>query len=211
MEYDIYICTATKTVWTSVTNAARPKTPARLQTHLKINVFFFDSTAADPAAALLDSYDSLRLAVKPSGTPSASPLIYSSSPDEDTDHYTFEWNAIDGADLRALLGDEPTAEITFELAWTIDSVVERAAWPAICENAIIRSGDGAPNPVEDASDTFVAARALCYDRAQELTGAQRWQALANLGITFVNGCLRVVMANGDINHIELNSGEPPAP
>lgn len=216
MEYDLYICTETKQAWTSLTSAARPRTPARLQTHLQINVYFFDSTADTPAAALLDSYDAMRIALKPAGTPSADPLIYSASPTEDADHYVFEWDQIDGADLRTLLGDERQVEVQFELAWTIDAVVERVAWPAVCENAVVRNTDGAPDPEEDASDAFVEARAVLYDRAQTLTTVEAAQALANLGISgiktasIVRGCLRLVLTNDDVTHLPLTSGEPPA-
>ena len=74
-----------------------------------------------------------------------------------------------------------------------------------------------PNPEEDGSDAFVAARAVCYDRTQTLTDEQKLQALANVGIvgiksiTFVNGCLRFVFDNDDVAFAFLNSGEPPAP
>lgn len=216
MEHDIYICTATKQAFASLAAETRPRTPCRLQTHLALNIYFFDSTADDPAAALLEDYDLLRAGMKPASAPDADALIYSSSPDEDEDHYVFEWSAIDSADLRTLLGSEDSAEVKLEVAWTIDGVVERVAWPAVVENANLRSTDGPPDPEEDASDEFVAARAVLYDRAQTLTTAEKAQALSNLGITgiksasIVRGCLRLVLTNDDVTHLPMTSGEPPA-
>lgn len=218
MEHDIYICTETKQAFSSLAATSRPKTPGRLQTHLLLNVFFFDSTLdlADRAAALFDDYDALRAGIKPADDPTADALIYSATPAEDDDHYDFEWAAIDGADLRTLLGTNKSADVMFEVAWTIDGDVERVAWSSLIENANLRTTDGPPDPTEDASDTFVAARAVLYDRAQTLATAEKAQALENLGITgikslsIVRGCLRVVLTNDDVNHLPMTSGEPPA-
>lgn len=218
MEHDIYICTVTKQAFSGLDAASRPKTPGRLQTHLLLSVYFFDSTLdlEDRVAALLEDYDSLRAGMKPADDPTADALIYHSSPAEDEDHYEFEWDAIDSADLRSLLGREKSAEVEIEVAWTIDGIVERVAWPAIVENANLRTTDGPPDPTEDESDTFVADRAVCYDRAQTLDTAEKAQALLNLGISgfktasIVRGCIRLVLTNDDVVHVPLTSGEPPA-
>ena len=212
MEHELYICTATKKAWSSLTSAQTPRTPGRLQTHLRLRVYFFDSTADTPAAALLDEATTFRVGLKPADDPTAAALIYLATVSATgADYYDFEWAAIDSADLRTLLGTEKSVDVVAELSWTLGTTVERVAWPMLVENANLRTTDGPPDPVEDASDTFVRARAVVYDADQTLTGAQRWQALENLGITLVHGSLRIVLANGDIANVPLNSGEPTAP
>jgi len=176
MEHDIYICTETKTAWSSLTDSRQPRTPSRLQTHLKLNVYFFDSTAETPAATLLDGATTFRVAMKPSGTPAADPLIYLSTASETgSASYTFEWDSIDSADLRALVGTEKSVDVVFEISWTLATVIERVAWNAVVENAYIRSGDGAPDPIADSSWEWLKLRApeangFSHDDAeQELT------------------------------------------
>ena len=213
MEYSIYIDTATKRVFSGIgLKAPQPVTPGVLQTHLLLRAYFFDSTAATPTPALLSNAATFRVGLKPATDPTASPLIYLKAPsDTGADHYDFEWSAIDSAALRSLLGKLPFADCNAELSWTIGSTVERVSWSMQVINANLRTTDGPPNPVEPESDTFVRERALCYDAAQTLTDAQRMRALQNLGITIVNGALRLLDANGDAVHVGLNSGEPTAP
>lgn len=67
-----------------------------------------------------------------------------------------------------------------------------------------------PNMSIGEADAAIAARAVCYDRDQTLTDAQRWQALENLGFSYVRGCLRVLDTEGNVIHFPATAGEPPA-
>jgi hypothetical protein len=180
MEHDIYICTETKTAWSSLTDSRQPRTPSRLQTHLKLNVYFFDSTAETPAATLLTTGTTFRVAMKPVGDPTADPLIFSSTATELATGYAFEWTSIDSVDLRTLVGSERSVDVVFEISWTLATVIERVAWNAVVENAYIRTADAAPDFV-----AFVTS-------------------ITSLGY------LRIVNSDGDIFHIGLNTGEPPS-
>lgn len=213
MEYSIYIDKALKLAYASLTAKSQPHTPGVLQSHLLFRCYFFDSTDETPAAALLDEAATFRVGLKPASNPTADALIYRSTVSETgADYYDFEWDAIDSAALRTLLGKSESVECNAEIAWTIDGVVERVSWPMCVRNANLRTTDGPPNPTDDASSIFVGGIAVCYDRVQALTPAQRRQALANLGLTFVHGALRFdVLDNGDIDHIPLDSGAPSPP
>ena len=200
----------------SVDGVSLPVIAPVLQSHLKLTTYFF-TPGSDPA--LLNESTTFRVALKKESTPSGSVLALLSAPtDSGADYYEFEWAQIDSTALRTLLGDSTDgAAAVLEIEWTLSATVERVSIPVVINNAWIRTDDSAPNPEEDGSDAFVAARAVCYDRTQTLTDEQKLQALANVGIvgiksiTFVNGCLRFVFDNDDVAFAFLNSGEPPAP
>lgn len=186
-----------------------PKVTTKLQQWFR-PYFAFYSSGSSPAAL---SSPTLRFVVKL--TPTGDPFIFSSTFDTETSagytRYFFTITSVDAAALRTALGDLDKLECTGEIEWTVAGVVSRVAFPVLIANANLRSTDGPPNPTDDASDAFVRARAVVFDDEQTLSGAQRWQALANLGITFANGSLRIVLENGDIAHLALTSGEPSAP
>lgn len=131
--------------------------------------------------ALLDGSPSFRVAFKDKNEPSGTVLaLLSAATASDTDHYDFEWAQIDSSGLRTLLGDAASAEAVLEIEWTISGKPERVAIPVTIENAWIRTADAAPD-------------------------FEPFQASITAG-----GFLRLVKSNGDIFHIGLNSGEPPA-
>lgn len=187
-----------------------PKVTTKLQQWFR-PYFAFYSSGSSPVAL---SSPALRFVVKL--TPTGDPFIFSSTFDTETSagytRYFCTITSVDAAALRTALGDLDKLECTGEIEWTVAGVVSRVAFPVLIANANLRSTDGPPNPTADASDAFVAARAICYDRTQStLTDAQRWKALNNLGFTFVYGALRFKTADGDIVHLPCTSGEPTAP
>ena len=214
MEATLYIDTENFRCYTSTARLDAPVVRPRLQSHLKLTTYFF-TPGSDPA---LLTGATFRVALKEAAAPSGSVLaLLSAATDSGADYYEFEWAQIDSSALRTLLDDNESAEAVLEIEWTLSATVERVSIPVVINNAWIRTDDAAPNPEEDGSDAFVAARAVCYDRTQTLTDEQKLQALANVGIvgiksiTFVNGCLRFVFDNDDVAFAFLNSGEPPAP
>lgn len=187
-----------------------PNVSTKLQQWFRIYFAFF-STGSSPVTL---ASPSLRFVIKL--TPTGDPFVFSSTFETETSlgytRYFCTITSVDAAALRTALGDLDKLECTGEIEWTVAGVVARVAFPVLIANANLRSTDGPPNPTDDASDAFVAARAVCYDRAQStLTDAQRWQALNNLGFTFVYGALRFKTAAGDIVHLPCTSGEPSAP
>lgn len=155
MEATIYVNTTTKKAQLSTTLTATPAVAPRLQTHLLLTVYFF-AAGSDPA---LLSSPTFRVALKDRDEPSGSVLaMLSAATATGADYYEFEWNSIDSAALRTLLGDNESADAVLEIEWTVASEVERVAIPVVIANAWIRSADGAPDPVEDASWTWLKAR-----------------------------------------------------
>lgn len=193
-----------------ISGTALPSLSTKLQQWFR-PYFAFYAKGSSPAAL---SSPALRFVVKL--TPTGDPFIFSSTFDTETSagytRYFCTITSVDAAALRTALGDLDKLECTGEIEWTVAGVVSRVAFPVHIANANLRSTDGPPNPTADASDAFVGARAVCYDRDQAaLTDAQRWQALNNLGFTFVYGCLRFKTAAGDVVNLPCNSGEPTAP
>lgn len=215
MEYDIYVNTTLKAARNALTGFAAPVITPRLQTHLRLRVYFF-ATGEDPA--LLTGSPTFRVALKSANEPSGSVLaLLSAATATGTDYYEFEWSSIDSAALRALLGDLPSADAVLEIEWTISSDIERVAIPVTVANAWLRSADSAPDPAADEAAAWLSARAVRFDEAQTLTDAQIDRALTNLGITNIRsinitaaGYLVFTNDAGDTFHLGLNSGSPPA-
>lgn len=155
MESIIYVNTTDKTIRASTTALALPTVDVRLQTHLKLTAYFF-AAGADPA---LISGASFRVALKDYNEPSGSVLaLLSAATATGDDYYEFEWASVDSSALRTLIGDAETTDATLEIEWTVGSNVERASMPVTIKNAWIRSEDDAPDPVADASWTWLKAR-----------------------------------------------------
>lgn len=213
MEATIYVNTTTKKAQLSTTLTATPAVAPRLQTHLLLTVYFFAS-GSDPA---LLSSPTFRVALKDKDEPSGDVLaLLSAATATGADYYEFEWNSVDSAALRTLLGDNPAADAVLEIEWTVASEVERVAIPVVIANAWIRTSDSAPDPAAEEADAWLTARAVRFDIAQTLTGTQIDQALTNLGITNIRslnitaaGYLVLTNDAGDTFHVGLNTGSPP--
>jgi hypothetical protein len=155
VEATLYVNTSTKEIRSSATSASIPDVRPRLQTHLLLTAYFF-ATGADPA---LLSTPTFRVALKSAIEPSGSVLaLLSAATAEGADYYEFEWASVDSAALRTLMGDEESVPAVLEIEWTIGGDVERASIPVTIDNAWIRSGDDAPDPVADASWAWLKAR-----------------------------------------------------
>lgn len=194
-----------------ISGTALPNVSTKLQQWFRPHFAFF-STGSEPVAL---SSPALRFVVKL--TPTGEPFIFSSTFSTETSlgytRYFCTITSVDAAALRTALGDLVKLECVGEIEWTVAGIVSRVAFPVIIANANLRSTDGPPDPTADASDAFVADRAICYDRDQTegLSDTERWQALNNLGFTFVYGSLRFRTAAGDPVHLPCTSGEPTAP
>lgn len=215
MEASIFVNTTLRAARAAITGSALPSVPVRLQTHLLLSVYFF-ATGADPA--LLSGSPSFRVALKDKLDPDGSVLALLSAPTATlADGYEFEWNSVDSAALRTLLGDDESAEAMLEIEWTISSVVERVVVPVTIANAWLRTADSAPDPAADEIEAFLTARCVRFDTAQTLNGTQIDRALTNLGITSIrslnitaSGYLVLTNDAGDTFHLGLNTGSPPA-
>lgn len=207
MEATVFINLATCAARDAITGIQQPKVAAKLQAHFGLTVKFFADTGE--AAALLDS-PTFRVALK--ATPTGSPFVLTNTVSEELDDgYYFEIASVDAAALRTAIGDLKQLDAWLEVEWTLAGTVERAATPATILNAYIRSADAAPDPVEEASETWLSDRAVRYDEEQTLTATEKAQALENIGVTItVGGYLRLTNAAGDVFHASLNSGEPPS-
>jgi hypothetical protein len=180
VEYAIYVDTDNLTARAALTGSAIPSISPRLQSHLLLNVYFFRAVSGVNTAALLTGSPTFRVALKDIVNPDGSVLaLLSAATDTGATFYEFEWQQIDTAALRTLLGDSPSVPAMLEIEWTISSVVERVSIPVSINNAWIRSADTAPD--------FVP-----------------WQ----VSITSA-GYLRILNASGTVFHIGLNTGEPP--
>jgi hypothetical protein len=180
VEAILYVNTTTKVICAALTGTALPSVPVKLQTHLKLTVYFF--ATGDTAAALLSGSPTFRVALKDKNTPSGSVLALLSAPTAtNATSYEFEWASVDSSALRTLLGDSvDPAPSVLEIEWAISGVVERASMLVEIQNAWIRSGDAGPDFLPFAA-TITAA-----------------------------GYLRLVDSTGTVFHIGLNTGEPPA-
>lgn len=178
VEAEIFVNTTTKRAQASATGLAIPSVTPSLQTHLLLTVYFF-ANGEDPA--LLAGSPSFRVALKDKDEPSGAVLCLLSSPtDTGADYYEFEWNSVDSAALRTLLGDLESVEAVLEIEWTISGAIERVRVPVTIDNTWIRTADAAPD--------FLP-----------------FEATITAG-----GFLQLRNSDGDYFHVGLNSGAAPA-
>lgn len=143
MEAIIYVNTTTKTIRAALTGTALPSVPVKLQTHLRLTVYFF-ANGEDPA--LLDDATTFRVVLKDKLAPSGSVLALLSAPtDTLATGYEFEWASVDSSALRTLLSDAASAEAMLEIEWTLATTIERASMPVTIQNAWARTADAAPD------------------------------------------------------------------
>jgi hypothetical protein len=143
VEYDVYVNTTTKVALASATGVAVPVITPRLQTHLRLRVYFF-APGDDPA--LLSGSPTFRVALKDKYEPSGSVLaLLSTATATGADYYEFEWASVDSAALRTLIGDAESIDAVLEISWTIGTTIERVAIDVSIQNAWIRTADSAPD------------------------------------------------------------------
>lgn len=154
MEAPLYVNTTTKVIRAAITGTALPSVPVKLQTHLKLPIYFF-ATGEDPA--LLDDATTFRVVLKDKLTPSGSVLALLSAPTAElATGYEFEWASVDSAALRTLLGDAESVEAMLEIEWTLATTIERVAMAVTIQNAWSRTADAAPDFIAFAA-TITAA------------------------------------------------------
>lgn len=152
----LYVNTTTNSIRASTTGTAYPDVAVRLRNHLKLTVYFFAS-GGDPA---LISGVSFRVALKDINEPTGSVLaLLTAATATGDDYYEFEWDSVDSAALRTLMGDSPSIGAVLEIEWTVGDVVERANMPVVIGNAWIATTDSAPDPTADASWEWLKLRA----------------------------------------------------
>lgn len=156
MDAALYVNTTTNSIRASTTGTAYPDVAVRLRNHLKLTVYFFAS-GGDPA---LISGVSFRVALKDINEPTGSVLaLLTAATATGDDYYEFEWDSVDSAALRTLMGDSPSIGAVLEVEWTVGDVVERANMPVVIGNAWIATTDSAPDPTADASWEWLKLRA----------------------------------------------------
>lgn len=183
MESTIYINTLTKVARRLATGIDLPKVSARQRAHLALTFKFFET---DGEPALLAS-PTFRLVIK--ATPTGDPFAFTSSATAGTDDYLFEFDSLDAAALRTALGDLKQIEAWAEIEWTVAAVVERVAFPLTILAAYMAADEEAPDPVAEASVTW-----LTEQLASRITAA---------------GYMEFQNADGDWFHLPLNSGRAP--
>lgn len=142
MEANVFVNTTTKRAYATLTGGV-PNVPVKLQTHLNLSVYFFET---DEAAALLDGSTTFRVVLKDKNAPSGSVLALLSAPTETlATGYEFEWASVDSSALRTLLGDLESVEAILEIEWTLATTIERVSIPVIIQNAWSRTADAAPD------------------------------------------------------------------
>lgn len=203
------------------TNAARSAlagggAPAVVMTHLAqftLSVAFVDDDN-ETIAPLGGDASSARCIVKT--LPTASALLLDAELEltgtDTAARYEAEWDDadLDSEALRTALGNKLELDAYLEIEWTIDGNTQRSAFPILIRNAFFRPDDTAPDPAAEASETWLAARAVRFDAAQTLTDAQIARALLNLGIRITaGGYLELTNSDGDLLHIGLNTGAAP--
>lgn len=201
MEATLFINTLTKVARATATGCQLPKVNARQRAQLRLTFKFFE-TDEDPA--LLDEATTFRLVLK--ATPGGEPFAFASEVTETTaDGYVFNFTSLDSASLRTALSDSSTA-FWGEIEWTIGTEIERVAFPITIAAAYLDTDEEAPDPLAEASDTWLDARAVRFDEAQTLDSAAILQFLTNIGLGWLAGATRangkITLANGQVIWLE---------
>lgn len=137
--------------------------------------------AEGSAAALLGGTPSFVVCFKDATDPESAVLLQlTAATATGTTGYTFEWNYIDSVPLAALLGKNASVPVVLQIVWVIDGVRESVQIPCSITNSFARISDTAPD--------FAPFQAS-IDAA---------------------GYLRLVLPDGTVYNVGLNTGEPPA-
>lgn len=188
VEPKIYIDTTARTARGALSGSNLPSVSCQLLSEWQVYCFFH-ATDAEPAE--LDGASDIRLSLKETADPLSAALIFKSAPDfdEELKAYVFDFTSVDSSPLRTLIGKQVSIVVTGEVAWTIGGRRKRARFPVNIVNAYNRPDDVAPNPVEEASVTW-----LTEQLAARITPG---------------GYMEFQNTAGDWFHVALNSGHAP--
>ena len=143
MEFNIYVNTKRKEAFANLTGTGKPSVAPLYQSHLLLNVYFFEEATA---AALLTGTPSFVVAFKDFNDPEADVLLQLTAPTDTTaTGYEFEWDYIDSVALAALLGENASVPTMLEIVWVISGVRERVQIPCSIANSWLRITDTAPD------------------------------------------------------------------
>jgi len=182
VEATLFINTLTKVARAAATGIDVPKVNARQRAQIRLTFKFFET---DEEPALL-SGATFRLVIK--GSPTGEPFAFTSSITETlADGYAFEFTSLDAAALRTALGDSASLAAWGEIEWTIGTEIERVAFPITIAAAYLDTDEEAPDPLAEASATWLEARAAIWHPA--ITG------LTGGGATKLDGLTTAGKAN----------------
>ena len=184
MESTLFINLAARVARKTITGSELPSAGCRLLAQWQVAIAFFEP---GEEVAALDIATTFRFALK--ATPTGQPLLFTSSLILDEGVYYADFSSVDSAALRALLGDQASVVVIGELEWTLDARRERVHFPVSVVNAWLRPDDVAPDPVAEASVTW-----LNEQLAARITAA---------------GYFELQNEDGDWFHLPLNSGHAP--
>lgn len=210
MEFTLYVNTTTKRAFASLSGGIPNVTP-RLQDHLKLTVYFF-ATGAAPALLSSPAFNVTLKALATAGGDLFAQKVAATG--SGADYYEFEWTKISNAALLEAIGDRVDGlPSILTIGWTLGGKPESVSVTATILNKWQRDNDPLPDDT-DALEAAFDARAVRFDKAQDLTADQAAQALANIKIANVRsvtlnlatGALDLVGTNGDPFHIILNTG-----
>jgi len=201
VEATLFINTLTKVARAAATGIDVPKVNARQRAQIRLT-FKFVETEEEPA---LLSGATFRLVIK--GSPTGEPFAFTSSSTETlADGYAFEFTSLDAAALRTALGDSASLAAWGEIEWTIGTEIERVAFPITIAAAYLDTDEEAPDPLAEASDTWLTARAVRHDAAQTLDSDAILQALTNLGLEWLAGATlsggKITLTSGQVIWLE---------
>lgn len=154
-------------------------------------VTFSVSLTSDGAAYTLPANSTLTLTVKPDAQGDADALLIINSFTESATSGTYTASAqLSSIELDTYLAinnntadDEAYKDIALDINYSTSSVMQAKSDTAslILKPDVGSEDDGTPSSVAD-PDTYVANRAVLYDRSQSLSAGQKLQAVTNQGL-----------------------------
>lgn len=179
---------------------------------------FFSSTEIGTSTYLLTAGSEVKVSLKEKGKFDAMPLVSASTtttPATATDPYLIDL-VLNTVDLNDLIfdDDDPAndleqVDVEFEVSWTEDGWVTKQASNervvARVVNDTHKEGDSVPTSGDTLAD-WLTARAVRFDAAQTLTDPQKVQALANLGLPFLNNNYSATVAPSITDDSSLGYG-----
>lgn len=183
MESTLFINTTQRVARAGITGVVLPAASCTLLAQWQVRFGFFETGAAVAELAAA----TLRFALKAS--PSSAALVFTSTFTVEDDFHVADISSVDSSALRTLLGDLKQIEAVGEIEWTIDGRRERVHFPVTVINAWLRPDDTAPDPIEEASVTWLN---------------EQFAARITAG-----GYFEIQNADGDWFNFALNSGRAP--
>lgn len=184
MQSTILINTSARVARKATTGTELPPAACKLLAQWQVTFGFFAEGSAVAAISGL----SLRFALKETATGPA--LVFSSTFTQSSGLYTADIASVDSSALRTLLGDQASVVVVGEVEWTVSGRIERVHFPVIVTNAWLRPDTTAPDPVAEASVTWLN---------------EQFAARITPG-----GYMEFQNTAGDWFHLPLNSGRAPS-